>query len=168
MATTKVEMRPRRKWLMPSPQLDRIAQRRALMVLSVLSGEKTVSEAVVEAEISRGHYYLLENRALKAMLEALAPGAGAGRPVEGAARIAELEKQLQRTSMEKRRADRMLELTRKLMPRGPYRVGAGRPRRRSTPGGSAASLAKKEGRKQKASGGNGPPSGNENSPASEQ
>jgi hypothetical protein len=153
---------------MPSPQLDRIAQRRALMVLSVLSGEKTVSEAVAEAEISRGHYYLLENRALKAMLEALAPGAGAGRPVEAGARIAELERQLQRTSREKRRADRMLELTRKLMPRGPYRVGPGRPRRHSTQAGSVGSPEKQERRKQKASGGNGPQSGSENSPASKQ
>ncbi len=131
--------RPVRKWLAPSSELDQIAQRRLLMVLSVLSGEKLVSEAIVPAEISRGHYYLLEERALKAMLEALAPGAPEGRPPEASLRIAELEKRAQQLLVEKRRAEKLLELTRKMLPKGPYKVGPGRPRRSSTPSGKRAS-----------------------------
>ena len=35
------------------------------MILEVLSGEKPVTDAIEQAKISRGHYYQLEERALK-------------------------------------------------------------------------------------------------------
>ena len=62
---------------MKSEEIDRIAQQRCLMVLSVLSGEKPVTDAIAEAGISRGTYYQLETRALSAMLRALGPLASA-------------------------------------------------------------------------------------------
>ena len=131
--------RARRKWLSPSDELNAMAQRRTVMVLSVLSGEKTVGEAVKEGQISRGHYYLLEKRALRAMLEALAPMGTQGRPPEASQQIHALQKRVQQLSVEKRRAERLLEATRRLIPRGSIRAGPGRPRRRSTASGKSAS-----------------------------
>ena len=64
--------RPTPKWLLSR---DEVGKARCLMVLSVLSGEKPVTDAISEAGISRATYYHLETRALSSMLRALAPGA---------------------------------------------------------------------------------------------
>ncbi len=127
----KPRSRPTPRWLVKGQDLDLIAQRRCLMVLSVLSGERPVTEAIGEAKISRGFYYQLETRALMAMLRALTPGT----EVDGSAdatlsgRLAALEAQVKRLQQEKRRAERMLLLTRKLVKPGPVSTGAGRPPR---------------------------------------
>lgn len=47
-----------------------MAHGRCLMLLSVLSGQKTVTRAIEEAKISRALYYQLELRALKGMMRA--------------------------------------------------------------------------------------------------
>src|SRR5258708_2028824 len=65
--------RPVPKWLTNSTQLEAIARSRCLMLLSVLSGETPVTDAIVRAKISRGTYYQLETRALKAILAAMNP-----------------------------------------------------------------------------------------------
>jgi hypothetical protein len=98
--------------------------------LSVLSGEKPVTDAIAEAEISRQMYYQLEERALKAMLRALTPFGEQEQSVAEAwaARIAELEAKVAKLQREKRRAERLLFLTRKTMPRGPLKK-LGRPRK---------------------------------------
>src|SRR5262245_32966007 len=75
--------RPIPKWLLGQKDLDQIAQRRCLMVLSVLSGQVPVSEAIAEAQISRGTYYQLESRALEAMVQALLPGSPTSSPSAG-------------------------------------------------------------------------------------
>lgn len=110
-----------------------MARRRALMVLSVLSGEKAVTDAVQEAQISRQLYYQLETKALHAMLRALAPGAeptgdsGADGYLK---RISELEEQVKRLQQDKRRSERLLFLTRKVVKKGPLSSETrGRPRR---------------------------------------
>ncbi len=124
----KLRRRPTPKWLVKGQDLDAIAQRRCLMVLSVVSGERPVTEAIVEAKISRGFYYQLETRALMAMLRALTPGT----EVDGSAdatmsgRLAALESKVRRLEQEKRRAERMLLLTRKLVKPGPVSTGPGR------------------------------------------
>lgn len=97
------------------------------MVLSVLSGEKPVSDAIEEAGISRGTYYQMETRALDAMLNALNPLAAAskkGAPdlSAAAARIAQLQERVARLEMEKRRTERLLLLTRRTI-RGPVTTG---------------------------------------------
>ena len=74
----KHRSRPTPKWLLTSEDLDQIAQQRCLMVLSVLSGETPVTEAIAQAGISRATYYQLETRALSAMLRALGPLAERG------------------------------------------------------------------------------------------
>lgn len=123
--------RPTPKWL-KTKDLDAIARSRCLMVLSVLSGETPVSDAVVQAKISRGTYYQMETRALNAMLAALNPlasGSQTGTPdlSRAAARISELEAQVKALEQDKRRSQRLLLLTRKSM-RSPVSSGLrGRP-----------------------------------------
>jgi hypothetical protein len=102
------------------------------MVLSVLSGETPVTDAITSSNISRQLYYQLEERALKAMLKALTPGSEAA-PMTGPdpaslRRIAELEAKVSQLEQDKRRTDRLLYLTRKVVKPGPLTTGArGRP-----------------------------------------
>jgi hypothetical protein len=88
------------------------------MVLSVLSGEKPVTDAISQAKISRGTYYQMESRALNAMLAALNPLAslsdnGAADLSLATSKIAELQARLKTLEQDKRRAERLLLLTRK-------------------------------------------------------
>jgi len=121
--------RPTPRWLLKQTDLDEIARRRCLVVLSVLSGQRPVTDAIADAQISRQMYYQLEERALKAMLAALAPGASDETTSRGEGmtrRIAELEQKVEELERDKRRSERLLLLTRKLM-KGPIKTGAGRP-----------------------------------------
>lgn len=141
----KERPRPTPKWLTGRTDLDQVAQRRCLLVLSVLSGEKPVTTAIQELNISRPLYYQLETKAILAMLRALAPGSEASaNPDDGtpAKRIAELEREVTRLEREKRRAERLWSLAKRILPAGPVTVAPGRPRRtapRSTTTGSPAS-----------------------------
>jgi hypothetical protein len=120
----KADGRPRKqrrrttpKWL-NSSSLEAVARSRCLMLLSVLSGETPVSEAIGRAKISRGTYYQLETRALKGMLAALNPMAsttstGAAGLSAAMGRIGQLEAQVKRLQQDKRRTERLLLLTRK-------------------------------------------------------
>ena len=86
------------------------------MVLSVLSGEKPVTDAIAQAKISRNTYYQMETRALNAMLAALnplstvAPGDSSDL---SATRIEALMNRIQQLEQDKRRTQRLLLLTRK-------------------------------------------------------
>jgi hypothetical protein len=103
------------------------------MVLSVLSGEKPVSDAIEEAGIARPTYYQLEAKALRAMLAALNPLAAdkeegsAELSRAAAAKIGQLERRVKDLEQEKRRADRLLLLTRKAMRLAPIAPRRGRP-----------------------------------------
>ena len=139
--------RPTPKWLSEQQDLDEMARRRTMMVLHVLSGELAVTDAITDAKISRGTYYQLETKALQAMLRALAPGAElSGTPgADGMVRrISELEEQVKHLLKEKRRAERLLFLTKKLVKKGPMASPLrGRPRKTSSssstrPGGAAS------------------------------
>jgi hypothetical protein len=110
--------RPIPRWLKSSSELDAIARSRCLLMLSVLSGELPVTEAIAQAKISRGTYYKMETRALAAMLAALNPLAGAAADGKtdlslATARIAELEGKVKLLERDKRRSERLLLLTRK-------------------------------------------------------
>ena len=115
------------KWLSNSEGLDAIARSRCLMVLSVLSGEKTVSDVIAETRISRGTYYQLETRALSAMLTGLNPlgsvtQKGSVELSEAQARIEALQGRVERLEQDKRRTQRLLLLTRKSI-RAPVTTG---------------------------------------------
>lgn len=111
----KTRARPTPKWLLEEKNLDQVAQTRCLLVLSVLSGETPVTEAIRAAGVSRGTYYQLETRALNGMLRALLPGAredgGDPRPRR---QIAELESKLAKLERARRRSERLLALSRRL------------------------------------------------------
>lgn len=116
--TRKHRSRPVPRWLLRSQDLDAFARSRCLLVLSVLSGEQPVTDAIRQAKLSRPAYYKLETRALQAMLTALNPLVA--RPVrattaatEVARRIEGLEARVTTLLQEKRRAERLLMLTRK-------------------------------------------------------
>lgn len=114
----KLRRRAVPKWLSQSQELNAIARSRCLLILSVLSGEKPVTDAIQDCRITRQTYYNLETKALKAMLVALNPlatSADDGSPNLSAAtrRIAQLEQQVEKLNQDKRRAERMLLMTRK-------------------------------------------------------
>jgi hypothetical protein len=126
--TRKHRSRPVPKWIKEKQELDEMARRRCLLILSVLSGEKPVSDAIAESGLSRNTYYQLEEKALDAMLSALGPKPP-GRKADQSAEIAALEAKVMRLEEEKRRTERLLLLTRKVVRTGRLTLpGAGRPR----------------------------------------
>src|SRR5512138_1645506 len=88
--TRKHRSRPVPKWIKEKRELDEMARRRCLLVLSVLSGEKPVSDAIAESGLSRNTYYQLEEKALEGMLQALGP-TPPGRKADRSAEIAALQ-----------------------------------------------------------------------------
>ena len=126
--------RPTPSFLLEQQDLDDIARRRCLMILNVLSGQTPVTDAITGTDISRQNYYQLEERALRAMLRALTPGQEQA-PITGpdpqqARRIAELEGKLRELEQDKRRHERLLFLTRKVVAPGPLKLGQrGRPKK---------------------------------------
>jgi hypothetical protein len=126
--TRKHRSRPVPKWLQERQDLDEMARRRCLLILSVLSGVKPVSEAIAETGLSRNTYYQLEEKALEGMLAALGP-TPPGRKPDQSAEIAALEAKVARMEEEKRRAERLLLLTQKVVRKGRLTLpGRGRPR----------------------------------------
>lgn len=140
--------RPTPRWLnAPAAEgPEAVAQRRCLLVLSVLSGEQPVTDAIEATGVSRQLYYQLEERALKAMLRALLPSAEGREEVETslAGQVQGLQARVQQLEAEKRRAERLLLLTRKLVRPGPLKVGRGgrKPRPSGSAGPSASPRAK--------------------------
>lgn len=133
----KHRSRPVPKWIREKQELDEMARRRCLLILSVLSGEKPVSDAIAESGLSRNTYYQLEEKALDAMLAALGP-TPPGRKPDQSGEIASLKARLMRLEEEKRRSERLLLLTRKVVRTGRLTLpGLGRPR--STKGGERPS-----------------------------
>lgn len=140
--------RPTPKWLKAQAQAEgpeAVAQRRCLLVLAVLSGEQPVTDAIESTGVSRQLYYQLEEKALKGMLHALGPGQEANEDLAQslATQLEAAQERVKQLETEKRRAERLLLLTRKLVRPGPVTVGrGGRPRKykpRSTKAGHASS-----------------------------
>ena len=86
-----------------------------LMILSVLSGQKSVQEVIEEEKVSRTFYYQLEDRGLQGMLKALSPR------IEGVtsehreltqarAQLRSLREQVKALTQRKRSAERLLRL----------------------------------------------------------
>ena len=145
---------PRRRgvprWLTGRKDLDQVAQRRALLILAVLSGHTPVTTAIAEHGISRPLYYQLETKALVGMMRALVPGANAASSPDDATpmqQIVELEEKVARLEQENRRLDRLLFFAKKVLPAGPLAFPQRRgrkPGRRSTTNGLTPSLGSKK------------------------
>lgn len=123
--------RPTPRWLKERAEgPEAVAARRCLLVLSVLSGEQPVTDAIDSTDVSRQLYYQLEEKALNAMLRALAPASEDNEEVAVtlAAQLEEARARVKRLETEKRRAERLLVLTRKLVRPGSMKTqGRGRP-----------------------------------------
>jgi hypothetical protein len=111
-----------------------MAKRRCLMILSVLSGRVPVTDAIREAKISRGTYYKLETRALQAMLAALTPGRNEAAPAkQGSTRqLEKLTAKLSKAEADKRRLERLLSLSKRVLGPGPVKSPKKRTRRRAS------------------------------------
>lgn len=145
--------RPVPRWLKTSSDLDEIAQRRCLMILSVLSGEQPVTQAIAEAKLTRPYYYLLERRAIEAMIRALIPGAESSdnAAMTTSGRIRELEEQVRKLEQEKRRSERLLFLTKKVLGPGPLTMKRrGRPPKSTSSNPSSTTNGKKASPRSKA------------------
>jgi len=106
------------KWLLNPAEAQEIAHGRCLMVLSVLSGQQSVSEAIAQQKIGRPLYYQLEDRALKGMVQALSPAESAWtserRELRRAqAKARELTARLTLLTQRKRSVERLLNLVMK-------------------------------------------------------
>lgn len=136
------------RWLTGRMDLDQVAQRRTLMILSVISGHTPVTTAIAEYGISRPLYYQLETKGLVGMMQALVPGANAASSPDDATpmrRIAELEAKIARLEQDNRRLERLLLLAKKVLPPGPIAMPEkrGRKPRSSTNAGPAPLPASK-------------------------
>jgi hypothetical protein len=113
------------RWLAKSEEIDRVAQARCLLVLSVLSGEKPVTDAIAESGVSRAAYYQMETRALQGMLRALGPAAAAEElETNPARRIAQLEEKVRTLERSRRRNERLLLMTRRVLQGRATRTGS--------------------------------------------
>jgi hypothetical protein len=84
----------------PAPaDQPREAKQRAAVILEVLAGVRSPTEAAQVLDVSVNHYYLLEEKALAAVVAACAPQAP-GRKNEVARRCAQLEQECQRWQRE--------------------------------------------------------------------
>jgi hypothetical protein len=105
------------------------------MILSVLSGQKPVTDAIAEANISRQTYYQIEERAIQGMLMELGTASGHGVITEykiARRTIEKLEKKLEKMEEDKRRLERLLLITRKVVKSGPMTLAKRSPRKRKS------------------------------------
>jgi transposase InsO family protein len=97
----------------PSPEVPPELAPRLAVILRVLSGEKSVSEAARELNLSRNHFQSLLHRSLAAMITELAPKEP-GRPAISPA-ISELQQRLKRLERENARLKKRVEATNELI-----------------------------------------------------
>jgi hypothetical protein len=133
----KTRSRPMPKLLTgDADALDELAKRRCLMVLSVLSGQRPVSDVIEEAQLSRQTYYQLEIRAIQGMLRELGTSHGSveAQMAHLQADNTVLKKELAKLQTANRRLEHLLLVTRKVLKSGPMTLAKrGRPRKVHTP-----------------------------------
>jgi hypothetical protein len=91
------------------------AHHRCLLILSVLSGQRTVVETLAEGKLTRAQYYQLEDRAVQAMMRSLDPMANEASDTQrelrrARAQIQALSMQVRFLTQRKRSAERLLRL----------------------------------------------------------
>jgi len=93
----------------PSPQVPAELMPRLALILQVLSGQKTVSEAAREARLARNHFQTLMHRAVAAMVKTLTPKEPGPHPKPQ--ELGELERKLKKVERENVRLKRRVEAT---------------------------------------------------------
>jgi transposase InsO family protein len=97
----------------PGPEVPPELAPRFAVILAVLSGEKSVSEAAREMNLSRNHFQSILHRSLAAMITELAPKER-GRPAKPPA-MSELAQRVKRLERENTRLKRQVEATHELI-----------------------------------------------------
>jgi transposase-like protein len=97
----------------PSPQIPQELAPRLALILEVLSGAKSLSEAAREARLSRNHFQSLLNRSLGSMVQALTPQEPGRKPKPEA--LSALEQRLRRLERENNRLKKRVEATDELI-----------------------------------------------------
>lgn len=92
----------------------REARKVAALVLEVLAGELNPSEAAEILQVGLSRYYQMEKRALEGLIRACEAPERKGRQKNEAARIQELERELQTQQREYRRAQALLRAAQKI------------------------------------------------------
>jgi transposase-like protein len=106
-------MKEKKTTYTPAPSVPEDLRLRYQIVLEVMSGALTVSEAARRLGMSRNRFQTLMHRGLEGMLERLAPGAP-GRPPKPE-REAQLEAELEKVRRENSRLQQRVEMTERLM-----------------------------------------------------
>jgi transposase InsO family protein len=134
-----------------SPEVPPELMPRLAVIVEVLSGVKTVSDAARELNLSRNHFQTILHRALASMVETLEPKEP-GRPAKSQA-LSELEQRLKRLERENTRLKKRVEATDELLGvagqllHGQRQPGqrSRRTRRKDTPNNSGGEDAEPEG-----------------------
>lgn len=118
---------------MPLERLDVTdpeAKAKVMLVLQVLSGEKTINGACREVGLLPLQYYKLEDKMVRAMVERACLPAGAPRR-DGAEEIRTLSEETEALRQEQRRMQSLVRITRKVLGlknRRPRKTSPGRPK----------------------------------------
>jgi transposase InsO family protein len=103
-----------RRWTFtPPPDTPPFGPPRLVLILQVLSGAKTLSEAAREANLSRNHFQSLINRSLGSMVEVLKPHDPGRKPKPQV--LSELEQRLKKLERQNSRLKKRVEATDELI-----------------------------------------------------
>jgi transposase InsO family protein len=97
----------------PAPEVPPELAPRLVLILQVLAGAKSVSEAAREANLSRNHFQSLLNRSVGSMIEALTPQEPGRKPKPAA--LSDLEQRLKKLERENIRLKKRVEATDELI-----------------------------------------------------
>ena len=97
----------------PSPEVPQELAPRLALILEVLSGAKSLSEAAREARLSRNHFQSLLNRSLGSMVQALTPQEPGRKPKPQ--RLSELEQRIRKLERQNSRLKKRVEATDELI-----------------------------------------------------
>lgn len=123
-------MRQRKSPLEKLDVADPEAKAKVMLVLQVLSGEKTINGACREIGLLPLQYYKLEDKMVRAMVETAMLPKGAPRR-DGAEEIRTLSEETEALRQEQRRMQSLVRITRKVLGlknRRPRKTGPGKPK----------------------------------------
>jgi len=121
------------------PVTEEEAKAKVSLVLQVLSGEKSISEACRDTGLKPLTYYKLEERLLRGMLLAASmPAARRGRRKDPAAEANQIAAETEDLRQEHRRMQSLVRITRRLFRTAGARNGPKGPRKARTPASAPA------------------------------
>lgn len=104
---------PKHSTYTPSPEVPEELAPRLAAILQVLSGQKSMSEAAREMNLSRNHFQSILHRSVAAMLETLTPKEPGRQP--RSEELTQMQRQLKKLERENGRLRRRVEATDELI-----------------------------------------------------